>query len=155
MSKNQLGRTLIVGLASAATAMLLAPKSGKELRQDLMDQGLKMKDQAKGKLTDFADEVKQSYQEVEEEMAYDDIDLQETIDDIATDLNVDGHVAPGMPPEPGSVPNPNPSGGPVSTPPAATTDPAVPQIQPDVYPTTENRLTDGPDIPVSKDDSGL
>lgn len=85
---NSFTRTLFVGAAAAVTALLLAPKSGKELRQDIKTQANDLKDQAMDQVNSFADEVKQSYKEVEEEINYTDPELAATIEDIETDLNL-------------------------------------------------------------------
>lgn len=85
---NSFTRTLFVGAAAAVTALLLAPKSGKELRQDIKAQANDLKDQAMDQVNSFAEEVKQSYKEVEEEINYTDPELASTIEDIETDLNV-------------------------------------------------------------------
>ncbi|MDN6626266.1 MAG: YtxH domain-containing protein [Pisciglobus halotolerans] len=145
MSKNQFGKTLIVGLVSAATAMLLAPKSGRELRQDILDKGMQMKDKAKEKMDDFSDEVKQSYQEVENEMATKDIDLKETVNDITTDLNMDQTADKTLAATPETGQPPIGTGVP-------TADPSLPQVKPDVSPTKDNRLVDTDTLPASPDD---
>ena len=85
---NSFTRTLFVGAAAAVTALLFAPKSGKELRQDIKTQANDLKDQAMDQVNSFADEVKQSYKEVEEEISYTDPELASTIEDIETDLNL-------------------------------------------------------------------
>ena len=85
---NSFTRTLFVGAAAAVTALLLAPKSGKELRQDIKAQANDLKEQAMDQVNSFADEVKQSYKEVEEEISYTDPELAATIEDIETDLNL-------------------------------------------------------------------
>lgn len=85
---NNFTRTLFVGAAAAVTALLLAPKSGKELRQDIKTQANDLKEQAMDQVNSFADEVKQSYKEVEEEISYTDPELAATIEDIETDLNL-------------------------------------------------------------------
>lgn len=87
MSKNNFMGTLFVGAAAAVTALLFAPKSGKELRNDIKEEALSMKDQAMDKVNELADEVKVAYQEVEEEIYYDNQDLSDTIDSIEDDLN--------------------------------------------------------------------
>ncbi len=87
MSKNNFMGTLFVGAAAAVTALLFAPKSGKELRNDLKEEALSMKNQAMDKVNELADEVKVAYQEVEEEIYYDNGDLANTIEDIEEDLN--------------------------------------------------------------------
>lgn len=145
MGKNQMGKTLIVGLVSAATAMLLAPKSGRELRQDILDKGMQVKDQAKEKMTDFSDEVKQSYQEVESEMATKDIDLKETVNDITTDLNRDQTSNETLATTPEAGQPPIGTGG-------STADPSLPQVKSDVSPTTDNRLVDTDVLPASPED---
>lgn len=87
MSKNNFMCTLLVGAASAATALLLAPKSGRELREDLKDEALSLKKQAMDKVSSYTDEIKEAYREVEEEINYTNPDLAETIDNIESDLN--------------------------------------------------------------------
>ncbi|MEG0267650.1 MAG: YtxH domain-containing protein [Carnobacterium sp.] len=87
MSKNNFMGTLFVGAAAAITALLFAPKSGKELRSDLKEEALSMKNQAMDKVNELADEVKVAYQEVEEEIYYDNDDLADTIENIENDLN--------------------------------------------------------------------
>ncbi|MGX7395638.1 YtxH domain-containing protein [Carnobacterium mobile] len=87
MSKNNFMCTLLVGAASAATALLLAPKSGRELREDLKDEALSLKKQAMDKVSNYMDEIKETYREVEEEVNYTNPDLAETIDNIESDLN--------------------------------------------------------------------
>ena len=87
MSKNNFMGTLFVGAAAAVTALLFAPKSGRELRSDLKEEALSMKKQAMEKVNELADEVKVAYQEVEEEINYDNQDLADTIESIEDDLN--------------------------------------------------------------------
>lgn len=85
---NNFAKTLFVGAAAAVTALLFAPKSGKELREDIKIQAYDLKDQAMDQVNSFAEEVKQSYKEVEEEISYTDPELAATIEDIETDLNL-------------------------------------------------------------------
>ena len=85
---NSFTKTLFVGAAAAVTALLFAPKSGKELREDIKAQAYDLKDQAMDQVNSFAEEVKQSYKEVEEEISYTDPELASTIEDIETDLNL-------------------------------------------------------------------
>lgn len=87
MSKNNFMSTLFVGAAAAVTALLFAPKSGKELRNDIKEEALSMKNQTMDKVNELADEVKVAYQEVEEEIYYDDQDLSDTVQSIKNDLN--------------------------------------------------------------------
>jgi gas vesicle protein len=87
MSKNNFMSTLFVGAAAAITALLFAPKSGKELRNDIKEEALSMKDQTMDKVNELADEVKVAYQEVEEEIYYDDQDLTDTVQSIKDDLD--------------------------------------------------------------------
>lgn len=86
MSKNNFMGTLFVGAAAAITALLLAPKPGRELREDLKDEALYLKRQVMDKVTELTDEVKETYREVEEEVNYDNPDLAETIESIEEDL---------------------------------------------------------------------
>ncbi|WP_035054844.1 YtxH domain-containing protein [Carnobacterium pleistocenium] len=94
---NNFTKTLFVGAAAAITALLLAPKSGKELREDIKIQANDLKDQAMDQVNSFAEEVKQSYKEVEEEISYTDPELAATIEDIETDLNLNLHSEPADP----------------------------------------------------------
>lgn len=148
MGNSNFGKTLVVGLAAAATALLFAPKSGKELREDLKEQGLAVKDKAMTKANELADEFKQTYHEVEEEINYanPDPELEEIIADIETDLyHPNQEKAEVLPPEPIDV-GLHPNGGPVPSDPSAPIEPPVPPIKPDVPPTAEKPVTPTPDI---------
>lgn len=93
MSKNNFMGTLFVGAAAAITALLLAPKSGRELRNDLKEEALSMKNQAMDKVNELADEVKVAYQEVEEEIYYDNENLADTIASMEDDLNATANLS--------------------------------------------------------------
>ena len=49
--------TLLGGIAGAVTALLLAPKSGRELRQDIADKSYEMYDKASDYLSVFGDNM--------------------------------------------------------------------------------------------------
>lgn len=149
MGKSNFGTSLLVGLAAAATALLFAPKSGKELRNDLKDQGMQYKDKAKDKAEELTKEFKKTYHEVEEEMNYanPDPELTETIEDIETDLyHPNQEKAEVLTPEPTDrITDPSVS-GPINPDPAGTVETAVPSKEPDVFPTAENPVTKNQDI---------
>lgn len=149
MAKSNFGTTLLVGIAAAATALLFAPKSGKELRSDLKEQGLQYKDKAKDKAEELATEFKQTYHEVEEETDYSnpDPELTETIEDIETDLyHPNQEKAEVLTPEPADLMSDPLTGGPINPEPAATVETAVPPREPDVFPTAENPITENDDV---------
>lgn len=68
MKKVSLSKTLLIGAASAAAAMLFAPKSGKQLRGDFKEKVKEMMHQGKDKADNLVSDVKTSYHEAEEEM---------------------------------------------------------------------------------------
>lgn len=145
MGNNNFGKTLVVGLAAAATALLFAPKSGKELRGDLKEQGLVVKDKAMTKVNELSDEFKQTYHEVEEEMDYanPDPELEEIITDIETDLyHPNQEKAEMLHPEPVDLVS-HPHAGP--TPPDLAA-PVEPPIKPGATPTAEKPVAPTPDI---------
>lgn len=143
MGNSNMGKTLIVGLAAAATALLFAPKSGRELREDLKEQGLDLKDKAMDRVNELADEFKQTYQEVGEEMDYanPDPELSETIADIENDLyHPHQEKADVMPPEPTDLVTP--PNGLTHPDPAGAGDLPVPPVEPDVLLTAEHPAVD-------------
>lgn len=148
MPKNNVGTTILIGIAAAATALLFAPKSGKELRSDLKDQGMQYKDKAMEKADELTKEFKQTYDEVEEEMNYasPDPELTETIEDIETDLyHPNQEKAEVLNPEPVDLVS-DPVSGTIPLEPAGTVETVVPQGEPDVFPTAENPVTEDHDI---------
>lgn len=148
MGTSNFGKTLVVGLAAAATALLFAPKSGRELRGDLKDQGLVVKDKAMTKVNQLSDEFKQTYHEVEEEMNYanPDPELEETIADIETDLyHPNQEKAEVLNPEPVDLVS-HPHAGPIPPDPSAPVESPVPPVKPDVHPTAEKPIAPTPDI---------
>lgn len=70
MKKVSLGKTLLLSAASAAAAILLTPKSGKKMRNDLKDQAKRLVDAGKDKAEDLVSDVKESFHEAEEEQLY-------------------------------------------------------------------------------------
>lgn len=86
MPKVSLSKTLLLSALSAGAALLFAPKSGKELRSDLKDGAMKMKDKGTDYANDLMNDLKESYQEVDSEMAQENPDLSRTIDEIEDDL---------------------------------------------------------------------
>lgn len=148
MGKNNFGTTLLVGIAAAATALLFAPKSGKDLRNELKEQGLQYKDMAKDKADNLANEFKRTYHEVEEEMNYanPDPELTEIIEDIETDLyHPNQEKAEILHPEPVDIVS-DPAGITISQEPAGTIDTSETPSEPDVLPTADNPVTENQDI---------
>lgn len=93
MKKNNWSLALLVGLISATVALLFAPKSGKELRQDLKEKANETKDSVKTGTQNLKNDFKESYfeaeQEVEIELAHLDKrqrELRETISSIEKEL---------------------------------------------------------------------
>ena len=68
MKKNNWGLTLFVGVVAAGAALLFAPKSGKELRDDIKSQSLKTKDSIQDSAHNLKQDFKQSYFEASEEV---------------------------------------------------------------------------------------
>lgn len=93
MKKNNFGLILLTGVISAVVALLFAPKSGKELRNDIKDKALETKDSVQTGKEHLVEDFKQSYleaaNEVEIELAHLDNrqrELNETIASIEKDL---------------------------------------------------------------------
>lgn len=93
MRKNNWGLILLTGVVSAAVALLFAPKSGKELREEIKQKSLETKDSVRTGKDYLVDDFKQSYfeaaNEVETELAHLDDrqrDLNATIASIEKDL---------------------------------------------------------------------
>lgn len=93
MKKNNWGLTLLVGVVSAGVALLFAPKSGKELRDDIKNKTLETKDSIQDSAEHLKEDFKQSYFEAAEEvenelLALDERqrELNETIASIEEDL---------------------------------------------------------------------
>lgn len=94
-SKDFLIGTLIGGIVGASVALLLAPKSGKELRSDLNEQALIAKEKggqlaetAKLKTTDIIEKVKNAStkccQDTDEEVLENKVDdVEEAIEEVA------------------------------------------------------------------------
>ncbi|MCA9765553.1 MAG: YtxH domain-containing protein [Carnobacterium sp.] len=87
MSKNNFMGTLFFGTAAAVTALLFAPKSGKELRNDIKEESLSRKNQVMDKVNELVDEVKVAYREVEEEIYDENPELADTIEGFENDLD--------------------------------------------------------------------
>lgn len=68
MKKNNWGFTLFVGAVAAGAALLFAPKSGKDLRDDIKSQSLKTKDSIQDSAQNLKHDFKQSYFEAAEEV---------------------------------------------------------------------------------------
>ena len=68
MKKNNWGLTLFVGVVAAGVALLFAPKSGKDLRDDIKSQSLKTKDSIQDSAQNLKQDFKQSYFEAAEEV---------------------------------------------------------------------------------------
>ncbi|WP_277631074.1 YtxH domain-containing protein [Atopococcus tabaci] len=89
MPKVSLSKTLLLSALSAGAALLFAPKSGKELRSDLKDEAVKMKDKGMDYADNLMADLKESYEEIDSEMAQENPDLARTIDEIEQDLYLD------------------------------------------------------------------
>ncbi|WP_027108158.1 YtxH domain-containing protein [Lacticigenium naphthae] len=89
MPKVSLSKALLLSVVSAGAALLFTPKSGKELRQDLKDEGVRMKDEGNQKVRELMDDVKSSIHEVDQEMGYKQDELARTISEIEKDLQED------------------------------------------------------------------
>lgn len=68
MKKNNWGFTILVGVIASGVAMLFAPKSGKELRNDIKQKSLKTKDSIQDSAQNLKHDFKQSYFEAAEEV---------------------------------------------------------------------------------------
>lgn len=68
MKKNNWGLTLLVGVVAAGAALLFAPKSGKELREDIKKKSLDTKDSIQDSAQNLKHDFKQSYFEAAEEV---------------------------------------------------------------------------------------
>ena len=93
MKKNNFGLIIITSAVSAIVALLFAPKSGKELRDDIKYKALETKDSVQTGKDHLVDDFKQSYfeaaNEVETELAHLDDrqrELNKTIASIENDL---------------------------------------------------------------------
>src|SRR5699024_1552772 len=87
MKKISLTKALLLSAASAAAAVLFTPKSGKEMRETLTNKGKKVKDKGQEKKDNLVKDMKDSYQEAEEEMSYYPADPVET--DLAKPMDND------------------------------------------------------------------
>ncbi|MFO8069675.1 MAG: YtxH domain-containing protein [Alkalibacterium sp.] len=93
MPKVSLSRAVLMSAASAFAALLFAPKRGKEFREDLKDEALKLKDSSEEKAQDLVDDFKTSYMEAERELESEQAKLDakqaklnQTIEEIERDL---------------------------------------------------------------------
>lgn len=93
MKKNNWGLTLLVGVVAAGVAILFAPKSGKELREDIKKKALDTRDSMQDSAQNLKHDFKQSYFEAAEEVENELItlekrqrELNETITSIENDL---------------------------------------------------------------------
>lgn len=68
MKKNNWSLTLLVGIVAAGVAILFAPKSGKELRDDIKNKSLDTKDSVQDSVQNLKHDFKQSYFEAAEEV---------------------------------------------------------------------------------------
>lgn len=68
MKKNNWGFTILVGVIASGVAMLFAPKSGKELRNDIKQKSMKTKDSIQDSAQNLKHDFKQSYFEAAEEV---------------------------------------------------------------------------------------
>lgn len=79
--------------ASAAAALLFAPKPGKELREELKSEAERLKETGEEKAHELVDDFKESYLEVEKELEHEQAkldakqaQLNQTIEEIEKDL---------------------------------------------------------------------
>ena len=68
MKKTNWGLTLFVGIVSASAALLFAPKSGKELREDIKQKSFDTKNAIQDSASNLKDDFKSSYFEASEEV---------------------------------------------------------------------------------------
>ncbi|MBS4027814.1 MAG: YtxH domain-containing protein [Ignavibacteriales bacterium] len=66
MGKGLIVGFLVGGIAGAITALLLAPKSGRELREDIKQKSGELKDKAKTIISDTAQKAKSVFDKGEE-----------------------------------------------------------------------------------------
>jgi gas vesicle protein len=93
MPKISLSKALFLSAASAAAALLFAPKSGKELRAELKTEAEKLKETGEEKAHELVEDFKESYLEVEKELEAEQAkldakqaQLSQTIEEIEKDL---------------------------------------------------------------------
>ncbi|OJF97171.1 YtxH domain-containing protein [Alkalibacterium sp. 20] len=93
MPKVSLSKAVFMSAASAFTALLFAPKRGKEFREDLKDEAIKLKDSGEEKAQELVEDFKTSYIEAERELESEQAKLDakqaklnQTIDEIERDL---------------------------------------------------------------------
>lgn len=86
-----------MSIISAGTALLLAPKSGRELRTELKSKATQLKESGGEKAQELVDDFKTSYLEVEKELEEEQAKLDakqeklnQTIEEIEKDLNQKG-----------------------------------------------------------------
>lgn len=91
--KTNWGLVLLVGVVSAGVALLFAPKSGKELRNDIKNKSMEAKDKAQDSAQNLKQDFKDSYFEAAEEVENELLaldqrqrELNETINSIERDL---------------------------------------------------------------------
>lgn len=94
MPKVSLSKTILLTAGAAVGALLFAPKSGKELRQDLKVEGKKLAHTAQDRAVDLKEDFKESYAEAQREVENEkeELDnrqkrLENTIREIEADLN--------------------------------------------------------------------
>ncbi|WP_423190350.1 YtxH domain-containing protein [Alkalibacterium sp. f15] len=93
MPKVSLSKAVFMSAASAFTALLFAPKRGKEFREDLKDEAIKLKDSGEEKAQELVEDFKTSYIEAEKELESEQAKLDakqaklnQTIEEIERDL---------------------------------------------------------------------
>ncbi|EXJ23257.1 hypothetical protein ADIAL_1274 [Alkalibacterium sp. AK22] len=93
MPKVSLTKAVLLSAASAFTALLLAPKTGKEFREDLKEEAHKLKDSGEEKAQELMEDFKASYMEAERELESEQAKLDakqaklsQTIEEIERDL---------------------------------------------------------------------
>lgn len=93
MPKVSLSKAVLMSAASAFAALLFAPKKGKDFREDLKEEAVKLKDSGEEKAHELVDDFKTSYMEAERELETEQAKLDakqaklnQTIEEIERDL---------------------------------------------------------------------
>lgn len=77
-----LGSLFIGALAGAVAALLLAPQSGSETRQQLADEAEKLKNEIEKYANDFSDKAKQAKADLEDKLRRTEAELRDIEDEL-------------------------------------------------------------------------
>lgn len=77
-----LGSLFVGALAGAVAALLLAPQSGKETREQLMEEADRLKDELDKYASDFSEKAKQAKADLEEKLKRTEAELKEVEDEL-------------------------------------------------------------------------